>query len=126
MQSCCQRQTNPNGLEAALEAADALVSQPVAHWTLAELRLTRARALMALGGDDMQQAVEEELTIVHQWLDDLGSEGQKPHVHEARAELALALGDEAGYRRELEAVAAEFDALGAAPHADRVRARRTA
>jgi tetratricopeptide (TPR) repeat protein len=83
-------------------------------------RIALARALCASEGGEARAAVEDELGRASALLETTGGRAFEPWIAEARAELARALGDEAGRERELREAHRLYTEMGATGHAERL------
>jgi hypothetical protein len=75
--------------------------------------VTLARVLLASSGAAARSAVEAALAAAQAQVDQSGERVHQPFIHLARAELATALGDAAGRRRELREAHRLFTEMGA-------------
>jgi hypothetical protein len=83
-------------------------------------RITRARACLRGRGAALRAEVEDDLARITELIDTYGYELHRPTLHEARAELARVLGDEAGHARELREAHRLYVAMGADGHVQRL------
>jgi len=85
-----------------------------------QARIALARALCASQGGKARAAVEDELDRASALLETTGCRAFAPRIAEARAELARALGDEAGWERELRDAHRLYSEMGATGYAERL------
>jgi len=83
-------------------------------------RLARARALCASEGAGARAAIEEDIEQASALVAATGCRAFAPSVAEARADLARALGDEAGHEQELREAHRLYNEIGATGHAQRL------
>jgi tetratricopeptide (TPR) repeat protein len=83
-------------------------------------QLSLAHALLADDGANARAAIEETLARAFELVRETGAKAYEPHILEARAELARALGDEATYKRQLREAHRLFVEIGATGHAKRL------
>jgi len=107
----------------AREAAEAAVAFYRDHplWTLEPgAQLALARVLIRTEGADAREQIEAALARVETLVEETGARMWLPFLHERRADLARALGDEAGRERELREAHRLFAEIGAEGHAARL------
>ncbi len=83
-------------------------------------RITRALACLRARGAAARAEIEDDFARIAELIDSGGAELYRPPLHEARAELARALGDEAGHARELREAHRLYAEMGADAHAQRL------
>jgi hypothetical protein len=81
-----------------------------------------ARAILAGSSPGEEEAAEAQLDRAQTIVETLGLRAYEPHLHLTRAELARALGDDAGFDRELEVAQRLFLDVGARGRAEEVAA----
>ncbi len=85
-----------------------------------DARMLRARARLRLHGAAARSAVESDVARMAELIEALGIDLYRPDLHELRAELARALGDEAGAERELREARRLLLEMGATERAARL------
>ena len=110
-------------LDRARREATALVEQRAREDVAlleAMSRITRALASLRADGADARTQIEDDFARTAELIDSRGLEQLRPSLHEARAEFARALGDEAGHARELRVAHRLYIEMGADGHAQRL------
>jgi tetratricopeptide (TPR) repeat protein len=97
-----------------LDGGSDRLNEPLAH-------LARARVLLRAEGTGARERIEAALDRAAAISRDTGSRIYLPRVHEARAELALLLGDDDGHARELRTALGLYEEINADGHAARIR-----
>ncbi len=89
---------------------------------ICELRahLAVARVLLSLDGAPARREIESALDRAHAIARTTGARSYEPIIHEERANVARALGDEAAREHELAVAHRLFTEMGATGHAERV------
>ena len=83
-------------------------------------RITRALASLRADGADARTQIEDDFARTAELIDSRGLEQLRPFFHEARAEFARALGDEASHARELREAHRLYTEMGADGRAQRL------
>jgi class 3 adenylate cyclase len=110
-----------NARAAAQETLDALEHlQSLKGAFGIHIRLEAAEVLLAADGAPAEQTALRELQTASELIEETGAECYRPELHELRAELARALGDEAGRERELRESHRLYSEVGATGHARRL------
>jgi tetratricopeptide (TPR) repeat protein len=103
---------------AAAEEAVAVAGDRGCHGADAYLGL--ARVLLESEGTKARHEVDSALAGAQRQIDSSGANSRQAYLHEARAELAQVLGDEAAHKRELREAHRLFVEMGATGHAKRL------
>jgi uncharacterized protein HemY len=82
--------------------------------------ITRALARLRARGVPARAEAEADFARTAHLIDGFALERHRPSLHEARAELARLLGDEAGHARELREAQRLYAAMGADGHVQRL------
>jgi hypothetical protein len=90
---------------------------------MSELRsaLALAQTLSRTGGVSPEGEIEQLLDRARILIEETGAELFSAELHAARAEWMRSLGDEEGWRRQLEQARDLYSAMGADGHAERLR-----
>ena len=110
------------GARASAEEGVALAGRCGTGLYEVQARHQLARAILADGSLGMQETAQAELDQALALCDTLGLRAYEPHLHEARAELALAAGDRTAYERAIQTAHRLFIDVGASGHARRLEA----
>jgi tetratricopeptide (TPR) repeat protein len=103
---------------AAAEEAVSVAGDRGHHGSDAHLVL--ARVLLESEGAKARHEVESALASAQRQIDSSGARSRQAYLHEARAELARVLGDEAAHQRELREAHRLFVEMGATGHSQRL------
>ena len=88
-----------------------------------QARITLSRALCQSQDIALASDIEAALEAATGLIEQTGAQKYRPQLHEARAELAQLLGDEATHERELHEAHSLYVELGATGHAERLAAQ---